>query len=121
MKLHIYAYATNSESAAGADFELPEMRRLLSHWCNHPSLFDFFETLYFTRDGGKELFRGTTVRITEEDISRLAEKVAAGHLPRNSDWIFGDVDSSAVQSYETFLEYARIALKRGEYIVIHAV
>lgn len=121
MKLHIYAYATKSETAASADFTVPAKHRLLAHWCNHPGLYDFFETLYFMHGGEKDLFRGATLSPALCDITELAEKVENGDLPRNSDWMFGDADSCTAQSYQAFVNDALKAIERGERIVIRAV
>lgn len=121
MKLHIYAYATRQDTDGSTDFALPKKHRLLAHWCNHPGLYDFFETLYGMHGGEQELFRGTTVRLVSCDITTFAEKVEYGELPRNSDWLFGDADTCTRKSYELFIRDALKAIDRGEDIIIRTV
>lgn len=119
MKLHIYAFISKPDDSAGVDCPVPASRQI-AHWCNHPSLFNYFESVYLWFGGEKDLFRDAAFRLPQCKLDEFEEMVTNGNLPRNIDWLYGDADLEAAETYERFIRHARKAMSKGWEVYIRA-
>lgn len=89
MGLDMYAWRVNAEDAIG-DFEVASDDEGSSkveemfYWRKHHDLHGWMERLYREKGGTKESFNCVKVRLTMEDLQRLAQDVTKGRLPETT-------------------------------------
>ena len=96
MGLDMYAFRVKAEDViddfnvrgqdAGREDDLEE----LAYWRKHHDLHGWMERLYREKGGTKESFNCVKVRLTMEDLQRLAVDVTKGRLPETTGFFFGD-------------------------------
>ena len=94
MGLDMYAWRVKAEHAIG-DFEVfgedgHSNCEELYYWRKHHDLHGWMERLYREKGGTKESFNCVKVRLTMEDLQRLAVDVTKGRLPETTGFFFGD-------------------------------
>ena len=95
MGLDMYAWRVKAEDAVG-DFEVASESdgfskvEELFYWRKHHDLHGWMENLYREKGGTKESFNCVKVRLTKEDLERLASDVVANRLPQTTGFFFGD-------------------------------
>ena len=104
MGLDMYAWRVAAKDAIG-DFEVAEDENgernveELYYWRKHHDLHGWIERLYREKGGDAESFNCIKVRLTMEDLQRLAHDVTHGKLPETTGFFFGnnppDADSIA--------------------------
>jgi hypothetical protein len=104
MGLDMYAWRVAAKDAIG-DFEVAEDENgernveELYYWRKHHDLHGWMERLYREKGGDAESFNCVKVRLTMEDLQRLAHDVTHGKLPETTGFFFGnnppDADSIA--------------------------
>jgi hypothetical protein len=104
MGLDMYAWRVAAKDAIG-DFEVAEDENgernveELYYWRKHHDLHGWMERLYREKGGDAESFNCIKVRLTMEDLQRLAHDVTHGKLPETTGFFFGnnppDADSVA--------------------------
>jgi hypothetical protein len=104
MGLDMYAWRVAAKDAIG-DFEVAEDENgernveELYYWRKHHDLHGWMERLYREKGGDAESFNCIKVRLTMEDLQRLAHDVTHGKLPETTGFFFGnnppDADSIA--------------------------
>lgn len=114
MGLDMYAYALAPEDVTQpTDFNVqaPSSQEI-HYWRKHPNLHGWMEDLY-RQKGGVELFNGTPVELTEEDIDCLQASILDGTLPETDGFFFGSSDGSETEDDLEFICKARDALADG--------
>ena len=106
MGLDMYAWRVKAEDAVG-DFEVARTEdgdgdskvEELFYWRKHHDLHGWMERLYREKGGTAESFNCIKVRLTKEDLERLAADIMANKLPETTGFFFGnnppDADSMA--------------------------
>ena len=121
MGLDMYAWRVKAEDAIG-DFEVARTEdgdgdskvEELFYWRKHHDLHGWMERLYREKGGTAESFNCVKVRLTKEDLERLAADVMANKLPETTGFFFGNPsDEHYRESDLRFIKEARAELFLG--------
>ena len=123
MGLDMYAWRVKAEDAIG-DFEVARTEdgdgdskvEELFYWRKHHDLHGWMENLYREKGGAKESFNCVKVRLTKEDLERLASDVVANKLPQTTGFFFGDnpPDADSIAHDMEFIGKALAAILQGD-------
>ena len=123
MGLDMYAWRVKAEDAVG-DFEVARTEdgdgdskvEELFYWRKHHDLHGWMENLYREKGGTKESFNCVKVRLTKEDLERLASDVVANRLPQTTGFFFGDnpPDAESIEHDMEFIGKALAAILQGD-------
>jgi hypothetical protein len=88
----------------------------LAYWRKHHDLHGWMERLYRSKGGDKESFNCVLVRLTMEDLQRLALDVTKGRLPETTGFFFGDnpPDADSVEQDMEFIGKAMAVVAVGD-------
>ena len=119
MGLDMYAWRVKAEDAVG-DFEVAtegdgfSKVEELFYWRKHHDLHGWMENLYREKGGTKDSFNCVKVRLTKEDLERLAADVMANKLPVTTGFFFGDGADDYYRKQDLeFIKNARAELFLG--------
>ena len=91
------------------------------YWRKFNNLHGWMERLYREKNGGKESFNCTTLRLMPADIDRLERDAKAGeNLDPVGGFFFGSLEAYSEEDQETILEFVRRcreAFEAGDAIV----
>ena len=121
MGLDMYAWRVKAEDVV-SDFEVTKDEEgygkveEMFYWRKHHDLHGWMENLYREKGGTEESFNCVKVRLTKEDLERLAADVMANNLPRTTGFFFGDnpPDSESIQYDMEFIGKALVAILQGD-------
>lgn len=123
MGLDMYAYRVAKENAIG-DFEIAsdaENQLLIedrdfAYWRKFNALHGWMERLYREKGGDAESFNCIVVRLTEEDLDKLAADARAGNLTPTSGFFFGEqtIEPEDLEEVYAFVGKALGAIKAGD-------
>ena len=121
MGLDMYAWRVKAEDAIG-DFEVASNDEgsnkveEMFYWRKHHDLHGWMERLYREKGGAKESFNCVKVRLTMEDLQRLALDVSKGQLPETTGFFFGNnpPDADSVEQDMEFIGKAMAAVAVGD-------
>lgn len=92
-----------------------------AYWRKFNNLHGWMERLYREKDGQKESFNCTTVRLTTDDLDRLERDAKAGeNLDATSGFFFGAMDEFDVEDQQSILDFvtqARAAIGEGKAVL----
>ena len=123
MGLDMYAWRVKAEDALG-DFEVARTQdgdgdskvEELFYWRKHHDLHGWMERLYREKGGDAGSFNCIKLRLTKEDLERLAADVMAGKLPATTGFFFGNnpPDADSVEQDMEFIGKALAAILQGD-------
>ena len=117
MGLDMYAWRVKANEAEG-DFDIAENAspEELFYWRKHHDLHGWMERLYREKGGTAESFNCVKVRLTKEDLERLAADVVAGKLPATTGFFFGNnpPDADSIEHDMAFIGKALAAILQGD-------
>lgn len=123
MGLDMYAWRVKAEDAIG-DFEVAQAEdgdsdskvEELFYWRKHHDLHGWMERLYREKGGTKESFNCVKVRLTKEDLERLAADVMANKLPETTGFFFGNnpPNADSIEQDMAFIGKALVAILQGD-------
>ena len=111
MGLDMYAWRVKAEDVIG-EFEVAKDEEGYGkveeffYWRKHHDLHGWMERLYREKGGTAESFNCVKVRLTKEDLERLAADVMANKLPETTGFFFGNNPPDA-DSIEQDMEIGR--------------
>lgn len=127
MGLDMYAHAVKKEAWDGkeVDCAAPENKDHLEtfqYWRKHHDLHGWMHHLYTTKGGLDESFNLTTVRLTEDDLFRLADDLVGKSLPATTGFFFGNNPPNPESDSEdlAFIVTCLRRIKNGEIILYSA-
>ena len=116
MGLDMYAYRVKKEHVVN-DFEFnsdQDPAYDIAYWRKFNALHGWMERLYREKGGTAESFNCVKVRLTKEDLERLAQDVMANKLPETTGFFFGNPsDEHYRESDLRFIKEARAELFLG--------
>lgn len=88
----------------------------LWYWRKHHDLHGWMHHLYNTKSGSSPTFNCNYVRLTEEDLQLLEDKILKDELPATRGFFFGDnpPDAESAENDKRFISTAREALRNGK-------
>ena len=123
MGLDMYAWRVKAEDAVG-DFEVARTEdgdgdskvEELFYWRKHHDLHGWMERLYREKGGTAESFNCIKVRLTKEDLERLAADIMANKLPETTGFFFGNnpPDADSMEQDMQFVGKALAAILQGD-------
>ena len=121
MGLDMYAWRVKAEDAVG-DFEVARSEddnskvEELFYWRKHHDLHGWMERLYREKGGDAESFNCIKVRLTKEDLERLAADIMANKLPETTGFFFGNnpPDADSMEQDMQFVGKALAAILQGD-------
>jgi hypothetical protein len=121
MGLDMYAWRVAAKDAIG-DFEVARDENDESnveeffYWRKHHDLHGWMERLYREKGGTAESFNCIKVRLTREDLERLAVDVMKGNLPETTGFFFGNnpPDQESVAMDMEFVGKALAIILQGD-------
>ena len=123
MGLDMYAWRVKAEDAIG-DFEVARTEdgdgdsnvEELFYWRKHHDLHGWMERLYREKGGDAESFNCVKVRLTKEDLERLASDIMNNKLPATTGFFFGDnpPDADSMEQDMQFVGKAVAAIMQGD-------
>lgn len=121
MGLDMYAWRVAAENAIG-DFEVARDENgdadleEIYYWRKHHDLHGWMSRLYREKGGDKESFNCVKVRLTMEDLQRLAHDVTHGKLPHTTGFFFGNnpPDADSVAQDMEFIGKAMAIVAAGD-------
>ena len=121
MGLDMYAWRVKAEDAiddfsVASDDEGSNKVEEMFYWRKHHDLHGWMERLYRAKGGTKESFNCVKVRLTMEDLQRLALDVSKGQLPETTGFFFGNnpPDPDSVAQDMEFVGKAMAAVAVGD-------
>jgi len=117
MGLDMYAYRTLEKVNEDIDFQNDidyDAAEQIMYWRKHPNLHGFMENLYIEK-GGVDDFNCRPVRLTQEDIDRLAASIIDEGLPETRGFFFGESYGTEEERQEDleFCKQASESIKEG--------
>lgn len=122
MGLDMYAWRVAAEDAIG-DFEVARTEggdgdskvEEIFYWRKHHDLHGWMHKLYQEKGGTGE-FNCVKLRLTMEDLQRLALDVSNGNLPQTTGFFFGDnpPDADSVAQDMEFIGKAMAVILQGD-------
>lgn len=117
MGLDQFAFKTKIKTSREVDFqsEVADIGEEIHYWRKHPNLHGWMERLYRKKGGTDEEFNCVPVKLTQEDIDRLAEDIIDGNLPPTSGFFFGRSTGDQAEKSDDleFCKKASEAIKEG--------
>ena len=119
MGLDMYAWRVKANEAEG-DFDIAENAspEELFYWRKHHDLHGWMENLYNEKGGQAASFNCVKLRLTKEDLERLASDVMAGKLPQTTGFFFGNnpPDADSIEGDMEFIGKALAATLQGDVV-----
>lgn len=112
MGLDMFAFTMEAQPTSDVDFTV-NANRELHYWRKHPDLHGWMHRLYREKGGSDDGFNCVPLRLTVDDIDRLAEVIRARTLPQTSGFFFGESDGTELEDDLQFVAKAREALAVG--------
>lgn len=112
MGLDMFAFTMKAQPASDVDFDV-EPHQALHYWRKHPDLHGWMHRLYREKGGTDADFNCVPLRLTSDDLNRLADAICARRLPRTSGFFFGESDGTELEDDMQFIAKAREALAAG--------
>jgi hypothetical protein len=118
MGLDQHAYKMKHDIDKDVDFnkEIQDVDvEQIHYWRKHPNLHGFMENLYIEKGGISREFNCRPVKLTQEDIDKLAEVILDKNLPETEGFFFGESLGDKEQENDDldFCKKASQALKKG--------
>ena len=88
------------------------------YWRKHHDLHGWMERLYREKGGTEESFNCVKVRLTKEDLERLASDVIGNKLPQTTGFFFGNnpPNSDSIAQDMEFIGKALAATLQGDVV-----
>ena len=119
MGLDMYAWRVKADEAE-TDFDIAENAdpEELFYWRKHHDLHGWMERLYREKGGTAESFNCVKVRLTKEDLERLASDVIGNKLPQTTGFFFGNnpPNSDSIAQDMEFIGKALAATLQGDVV-----
>ena len=119
MGLDMYAWRVKADKAE-TDFDIAENAdpEELFYWRKHHDLHGWMERLYREKGGTEESFNCVKVRLTKEDLERLASDVIGNKLPQTTGFFFGNnpPNSDSIAQDMEFIGKALAATLQGDVV-----
>jgi len=119
MGLDMYAWRVKADEAE-TDFDIAENAdpEELFYWRKHHDLHGWMERLYREKGGTEESFNCVKVRLTKEDLERLASDVIGNKLPQTTGFFFGNnpPNSDSIAQDMEFIGKALAATLQGDVV-----
>ena len=90
----------------------------LHYWRKHPNLHGAFYDLYREKNGLDEMFNGSKLRLRDDDLIKLEQRITNKELPHTTGFFFGsssDDDESVAHDLE-FIKNARKHIANGDFV-----
>lgn len=123
MGLDMYAYRVAKENAIG-DFEIATDAenhwliedRDFAYWRKFNALHGWMERLYREKGGDAESFNCVAIRLTEEDLDKLAADAREGNVTPTPGFFFGSqtLEQEDLEEIYAFVGKALAAIKAGD-------
>ena len=117
MGLDMYAWRVKANEVEN-DFDIAENAETeeLFYWRKHHDLHGWMERLYRDKGGTAASFNCVKVRLTKEDLERLAADVMANKLPQTTGFFFGvnPPDADSIENDMEFIGKALDAVLKGD-------
>ena len=118
MGLDQYAFKVKAEPGKSVDFDREfldgEEHIQIHYWRKHPDLHGWMQRLHAEK-GGEGDFNCQQVKLTQEDIDKLAASILEGQLPSTNGFFFGQSmnDDEEENDDLEFCKKASEAIKEG--------
>lgn len=112
MGLDMFAFTMKAQPPSDVDF-IVKANRELHYWRKHPDLHGWMRRLYREKGGADADFNCAPLRLTSDDLNRLAEAIRTRRLPQTSGFFFGESDGTELEDDLQFVAKAREALAIG--------
>lgn len=126
MGLDMYAYSVpankvrDEDKNAEVDFQsyYTAGAEEFFYWRKHPNLHGAFETMYREKNGSDDSFNYSTLRLTDDDLLMLEQKIKNNELPFTEGFFFGSSsdDDDTVNRDLEFIREARKLVASGHFV-----